>query len=134
VALLLLTAWGSPLAWADSQKVYVVTHVDVAPLPASAGPPLDAAAMKTAMRDVTAKAETLLHQLATESRQDSGFVSFQVLQEPQRRNHFTLVEVWDDESAFQAHEAAAHTRATREKLQPILGGPLDQRLHVLIDE
>jgi quinol monooxygenase YgiN len=85
------------------------------------------------MLQVIAEGETILHQFAAESRKDPGCVSFQVLQEPQRRNHFTLVQVWRDEDAFIAHEAASHARATREKLQPILGGPFDQRLHLLID-
>lgn len=130
----LFSLFCSPAAQAQIQpQVYVITHVDVAPLPPAPGAAVDPAAPAKTMAQVTADGEAILHQFGAESRKDSGCVSFQVLQEPQRRNHFTLVQVWRDENAFVAHEAAAHTRATREKLQPILGGPLDQRLHLLID-
>jgi quinol monooxygenase YgiN len=130
----LLTVLGSSAAQGEGQKVCIITHVDISPPPAGqVGAGVDAAAMKKKFVNATAEAETLLRQFAVESRRDQGCVSFQVLQEPKRRNHFTLVQVWADEAAFQAHEAAAHTRATREKLQPILGAPLDQRLHVLFE-
>ncbi len=124
----------SSLAPAQGQpQVYIITHVDVAPLPAAPGVTVDPGAPAKTMPQVTSEGEGILHQFAAESRKDPGCISFQVLQEPQRRNHFTLVQVWQSEDAFIAHEAAAHTRATREKLQPILGSPFDQRLHLLID-
>jgi quinol monooxygenase YgiN len=116
----------------EGPKVYIITHVDVASQPAGPGVVVDRSAMLKKFPAVTAEGETLLRQLALESRRDPGCVSFDVLQEPHRRNHFTVVQVWEDEASLLAHEAAAHTRATREKLQPILGAPLDQRLHVLL--
>jgi len=39
------------------------------------------------------------------------------------------VEVWQSREAFEAHDASPHTRAYREKLQPMLGSPFDERLH-----
>jgi quinol monooxygenase YgiN len=129
----LLSAWCAGAASVDGPKVYVITHVDVAPLPAAPGVVVDRAAMLKRFPAVTAEGETLLRQFALESRRDPGCVSFQVLQEPQRHNHFTLVQIWDNEASFLAHEAAAHTRATRAKLQPILAAPLDQRLHSLLE-
>jgi len=130
----LLSLPGLGLAYAQAEpQVYVITHVDIAPLPLPPGAVVDPGAPARTMPQVTAEGETILHQFAAESRKDPGCISFQLLQEPQRRNHFTLVQVWRDQNAFIAHEAAAHTRATREKLQPILGSPFDQRLHLLID-
>jgi quinol monooxygenase YgiN len=50
--------------------------------------------------------------------------------EPSRMNHVTLVSVWDSRDAFDKHLTQPHTRQFREKVQPLLGGPLDERLHV----
>ena len=122
---------GAAQADGGEQAVYIVTHVDIAPLPPPSAAGQPAVPAKT-MADVTADGEELLRQFAAESRGDPGCIRFDVLQEPLRRNHFTLIQVWRDENAFMAHESAAHTRATREKLQPILGGPFDQRLHHLL--
>jgi quinol monooxygenase YgiN len=133
VTALFSIAWPGAAHAQSQPQVYVITHVDIAPLPPAPGVTVDPAVPAKTMPQVTADGETILHQFAAESRKDPGCVSFEVLQEPQRRNHFTLVQVWRDENAFIAHEAAAHSRATREKLQPILGGPLDQRAHLLID-
>jgi len=52
-------------------------------------------------------------------------ISFTILQEPARPNHFTLLEVWENEKAFDAHELAPHTRAFRNDLQPLIGSPYD---------
>ena len=46
-----------------------------------------------------------------------------------RANHFTIVEAWQGQSALDAHAAAAHTRQYRDTLQPMAGGPLDERLY-----
>jgi quinol monooxygenase YgiN len=132
LAVWVLSAWCAGADPVAGPKVYIITHVDVAPLPAGPGV-VDRSAMLKRFQGVTAEAETLLRKFALESRRDPGCVSFQVLQEPQRHNHFTIVQIWDDEGSFLAHEAAAHTRATRGKLQPILGAPQDQRLHLLFE-
>ena len=87
--------------------VYVVTHVDI----------LGA--------DNTAKATPMLRQFVSDSRKDSGNVRFEMLQQNGRANHFTIVEVWQTRQAYEAHNAAEHTRQFREKVQPILGSPWD---------
>lgn len=92
-----------------SQAVMVVTHVDVAP-------PGDATA--------------LLRKLADESRADAGNLRFDILQHTQRANHFTIIEAWRTRAARDRHAAAAHTKAYRETLQPLIGSPLDERLMV----
>lgn len=98
-----------------TENLYVVTHVDLMPPHAAAG-------LK------------LLLQFASESMHDHGCIRFEVLQEPSRRNHLTLVEVWETASAFEEHESSQHTRSFREKLHPMLGSPYDQRLHRLAAE
>jgi quinol monooxygenase YgiN len=43
-----------------------------------------------------------------------------------------MVEVWRSRQDFESHLAASHTRSFREKLQPMLGSPFDERLHKLL--
>ena len=94
------------------EAVYVVTHIDVT------GPnALPAAA--------------LLKQFAADSAKEKGCVRIEVLVQEDRNNHFTLVGVWKDKKAFEDHDAAAYTKTFREKLQPMVGSPWDERLHYL---
>lgn len=113
--LFLLAALSAPAPAQDpGQKIYVVTHVDIG------GPALAAQGAK------------LLQQFATDSVKDPGSVRFELLREPNRINHFTIVEVWQNKQAFEAHLALAHTKSFREKIQPLLGSPFDERLHILL--
>lgn len=93
--------------------VYVVTHVDLTPNFAKDG-------------------AKVLQQFAMESRKDPGVERFEVLIQDSRPNHFTIVEVWRSRQALDAHEAAEHTKQFRDKLQPMLGSPFDERLHSLV--
>jgi len=98
------------------QKLYVITHVDIfGPQPTAA-----------------AEGARMLQQFAADSLKDPGAVRFEVLREPTRLNHFTLVEVWQSRQDFEAHLAAGHSKAFREKIQPMLGSPFDERLHILL--
>ena len=108
---LILLLFASVAAFGQDTKLYVVTHVDLTPPYIADGPPL-------------------LLKFAADSRKEKGAVRFEVLQEPDRKNHITIVSVWENQAAFDAHLAADHTKQFREKLQPMLGGPLDERLHV----
>ncbi len=97
---------------ANSRAVSVVSHVDVAPDPRVAG---------------------MLKRLAEASRMEEGNVRFDVVQHTMRANHFTVVETWRDQKAFDAHVAAAHTRQYRDELQPMTGSPLDERVYKAIE-
>jgi quinol monooxygenase YgiN len=111
--LFLLGATLLAVAQSATDRVYVVTHVDLMP-------PFIAAGGK------------LLTDFAVEARRDAGAVRYEVIVEPARRNHITVVSVWESRDLFEKHLAIAHTRAFRDKLQPMLGGPLDERLHVVL--
>jgi len=63
------------------------------------------------------------------SRKDAGNLRFDVLQRVGQLNHFSIVEAWSDPQAQAAHAAAAHTKQFREKLQPLLRAPYDERPH-----
>jgi quinol monooxygenase YgiN len=95
------------------ERLYVVTHVDL---------------MGAAIVD----GGKLLSDHAATSRKDLGAVRFEIFIEPGRKNHLTMVSVWESREAFDKHSDLPHTRQFREKLQPMLGGPLDERLHVLL--
>lgn len=121
LALTALILTGSAIVWnviaqepaRSSKSVYVVTHVDVTP-------------------NYTADTTKALHEFAAESKKDPGVVRFEVLQQDSRANHYTMVEVWQTRPAFEAHSAAEHTKRFREKLQPMLGSPFDERLHEIL--
>ena len=108
--LLLLLAVAASL-FAQSQRLYVVTHVDLMP-------------------PFVAEANKLLTTLATEARKEPGCVRYEVYVEPNRRNHVAIVSVWESQAAFDKHLTQTNTRTFREKIQPMLGGPLDERLHI----
>jgi quinol monooxygenase YgiN len=93
---------------------YVVTHADAIP---------------SAKEDAMA----LLQQLAEASRNDDGGLRFEVLQQSSRPNHFTLVELWQDQQALEAHVMAVHTRQFRERFQPLSGSLYDERLYQALD-
>ena len=95
------------------KSVYVVTHVDVTP-------------------NFTADATKLLREFAAESKKDPGVVRFELLLQDGRLNHFTILEVWQTREAFEAHSSADHTKRFRTKIQPMLGSPFDERLHILL--
>jgi quinol monooxygenase YgiN len=112
--ILLICGVFSAQAQEGGPNLYVVTHVDVN------GPGAPAEAAK------------LLQQFAADSRKDPGSVRFEVLREPNRLNHFTVVEIWQDRQAFETHLGLAHSRDFRQKMQPLLGSPFDERLHNLL--
>jgi quinol monooxygenase YgiN len=96
----------------QGNQIVVVSHVDVAPNP---------------------KVAVMLTELADASRKEAGNVRFDVVQHSMRANHFTVVEVWRDQRALEAHVASPHTRQYRDTLQPMTGSPLDERVYRAID-
>jgi quinol monooxygenase YgiN len=111
--LFLLCASLALFAQAGAERIYVVTHVDLMP-------------------PFVADANKLLTEFAAEARKDPGNVRYEVVVEPARRNHIAVVSVWESRDAFEKHLSIPHTKAFREKLQPMLGGPLDERLHIAL--
>jgi quinol monooxygenase YgiN len=98
---------------ANDRAIVVLTHVDIG------GRDLDAPA--------------LLRRMVEDSRKDEGNVRLDVLQGATRLNHFTIVETWQSQKAFDAHAAAAHTRQFRDTVNPVLGSPMDQRVFKVVD-
>jgi len=111
--LLLLAASALLFAQAATERLYVVTHVDLMPPFAEEG-------------------GKLIKAFVLDARKDAGAVRYEAFIEPARLNHITLVSVWESRAAFDKHLTQQHTRQFREKIQPMLGGPLDERIHILL--
>jgi quinol monooxygenase YgiN len=90
--------------------IYVVTHVDVPP------PRKDecVAALKT---------------LVADSRKEAGGVRFEIFQQGNRPNHFSVVEIWKNQQAYDDHITAPHTRRFRDQLTPMSGALYDERTY-----
>jgi quinol monooxygenase YgiN len=99
----------------QNKNIYIVTHVDIA-----------------GTAQIVAEATRLLREFSADSQKDRGVVRFELLIQDGRLNHFTILEVWQTRDAFEAHFGAEHTKRFREKIQPMLGSPFDERLHSLL--
>lgn len=86
-----------------------------------------------AMPPYTAAATELLKNYRKDSLHDSGVKRVELLQQVGHTNHFTIVEEWENQEAYDAHISAAHTREFRSTLQPMLGAPFDERSHHSLD-
>jgi quinol monooxygenase YgiN len=93
-----------------AEVVYVLTHVDIAP-------------------ERSAESLKILSEAAAASRRDKGNLTYEIIQQTSRPNHFTFIEVWSEIKSLQAHAAAPHTIAFRDELRPIEGALYDERLY-----
>lgn len=98
----------------EPNAVYVLTHVDVVP-PSKDG------------------CMALLKAMSEDTPKDSGNAGYTVLQQANRGNHFMVFEVWANRKALDGHAEAAHTRAFREKLSPMVGALYDERFYKALD-
>ena len=97
----------------EVNTIYVITHVDL--IPESNGRGL---ALLKAMRD--------------SSSRETNNLAYEVLQQANRPNHFTIVEMWKSISALEAHVDAQQSRDFREALLPMEGAPYDDRRYEIL--
>jgi quinol monooxygenase YgiN len=97
-----------------SGQVYGVTHVDVIP------PQKD-------------NALVALKALGDANRAANGNVRFEIVQQTNRPNHFTVFEVWRSREVFEANAASAHQREFRDKLSGMAGALYDERLYEVLN-
>jgi quinol monooxygenase YgiN len=97
-----------------SGAVYGVTHVDVIP------PQKD-------------NAIVALKALGDANRGAAGNVRFEIVQQTNRPNHFTVFEVWRSREAFDANGMSAHQRDFRDKLAGMAGALYDERLYEILN-
>jgi quinol monooxygenase YgiN len=98
----------------EGNVVYVITHVDVVPPRKDDG-------------------LAALRQLGDDSRAAAGNLRFEVVQQTSRPNHFTVIEIWKDAKAVEAHSMADATRRFRDTLGPMSGALYDERLFEALD-
>jgi quinol monooxygenase YgiN len=97
----------------ESGAIFVATHVDVIP------PRKD-------------ECIAILKAMSADTPKDAGNLRYEVLQQPNRTNHFTVTEAWKDKASLDAHAGADHTRQFRDKLAPMAGALYDERFYQLI--
>jgi quinol monooxygenase YgiN len=106
---------GSPPKGGDrAGSIYVLTHVDVFP---------------QYEKDCLA----LLKAMSIDTSKDDGNLGYEVLQQANHSNHFTVVGAWATRTALDTHLIAAHTRAFRDRLSPMEGSPYDARFYEELD-
>lgn len=103
-----------PDANAVPSAIYAVTHVDIIPTSKDAG-------------------LELVKALVLDSRKDAGMLAFNALQQSSRPNHVTLVEVWSDSAAVDAHGTSTHMKDFRTRFMPLSGSLYDERLYTVVE-
>ena len=105
---------GEVKAAAARNAVFAVTHVDIVPK----------------LKD---EGVALTKELAVTGRKYTANTRFEALTQNSRANHMTIVEIWADRRAMEAHSTASHMRQYREKLLPMSGSLYDERLYRALD-
>ncbi|MHC1481005.1 putative quinol monooxygenase [Frateuria aurantia] len=95
---------------AGPDAVHAIVHVDIDPDRLSVGQPL-------------------LQRYAGLAARDAAVSHFELLQQSDAPNHFTLVEVFPSLAAYHHFVEEAYVRQLRSDIQPLLGSPFDERLH-----
>jgi len=115
-AALVIDTPGSARAQSPAGNISVVTIIDVL---SNANVPQN-----------VENSNSLLNKLAADTQQAPGFVSFKILRDAGRSNHFIIFAVWKDMKSFEDYSGAETTRAFRQAFQPKLGGPFDERIYI----
>ncbi len=110
LALLMIMFEPAAPAQTNDAVFYVATYVDVQPSSKNLGIALMAEYRET-------------------SRTESRNSSIDFVQETGRPNRSVIMEVWKDQSSFEAHEQAEYTARFRARLKAIHNSPYDQRVH-----
>jgi quinol monooxygenase YgiN len=95
-------------------EITLVTHVDIMPPRKEQG-------------------TTLLVDYAGKFRKAEGNTAYNLIVQPGRLNHITVVESWANLAAYQAHSETPDFKAYRHALQPLMGSLYDERLYKLLD-
>lgn len=95
----------------SDKPYFVVTYIEAAP-------------------DDADKAADLIKKQSAAGKKEPGNLRFEALQRNGRKNHFLILEAWQDPAAREAHAKSDGTIAFRKALQPLLYSPYDERPHV----
>jgi quinol monooxygenase YgiN len=94
--------------------LYLVSHVDVIP------PQKD-------------NAIVALKALGEANRAAGGNVRYDIVQQTNRPNHFTVVEIWRLRTDYEANSMSAHQREFRDKLAQMTGALYDERFYEILE-
>ena len=95
-----------------AQAIYVLTHADS----------VDRSGIVT----------TMLQNVATAARRETGNLLFDVTVQPNRTNHFTLIEIWANQKAHESHIVGDDARKFRSAFGAVSGALYDERLYRVI--
>ncbi|ANU13930.1 antibiotic biosynthesis monooxygenase [Planococcus halocryophilus Or1] len=59
------------------------------------------------------------------SRQEAGNISYDLKKSTDQEQHYTMVEVWKDAEAIQAHNTSEHFQAFVQKAPTFMAAPMD---------
>jgi len=97
----------------SNAAIYAVVHIDVEPKDMKAAIPL-------------------LTSYAQRAVLDPGLQHIDILQQENGGNHFTLLENFRSQAAYDTFVSKAYVKQMRASIQPMLGSPFDERLHSAI--
>jgi len=91
-----------------------------------------AIAVLNARPDKTEELNSLLTSLLEPTRQESGCIRFNLLQNRETPREFAIVSQWHNEQAVQYHIATGHAQLAMSRLPELLAAPLDLRFYHLV--
>jgi quinol monooxygenase YgiN len=108
LVLVALFSFAGPAKAQLNQQQYVVVYVE--------------------FKDPDTKAGSeVLKGLASQALASAGVIRFDVLQQVDRPNFFSLFEIWSSAQTFAAFQSSSATQAIITQLAPLLEAPLDER-------
>src|SRR6059058_5526816 len=95
--------------------------------------PLRVVARIKARSETVSRVRELLRGLLEPTRNESGCLCYDLLQNKEDPTDFTFVEEWESDAAFERHAASDHIKAIGPKLQPVVSEPPDIRTYLAIN-
>lgn len=93
---------------------------------------IHAIALLNARTDKTEVLNSLLTSLLEPTRQESGCIRFELLQNRDAPTEFAVVSRWQDEQAVQDHIRTGYAQGAMSRLPELLAAPLDLRFYRLV--
>jgi len=94
--------------------------------------PLRVVARIKSRPETVVEVRELLCGLVEPTRQESGCIAYELLQNREDPTDFTFVEEWESAAALASHAASDHIKATRPKLEPVVAEPPDIRTYSVV--
>lgn len=77
-----------------------------------------------------AEVQSILSEMLVPTRQEPGYIQYELLHNLNNPAEFTLLEEWETQAALDEHSAASHTKAAEAKMDSIIEhSPPDVRFY-----